>query len=160
MNGSFDLQCRIAAFALEKTICHDCCPDPPPQGLPVCYNIPLIKQQCSLHASVRGIIVLHFRLLENSFPNRGKLAPPVSGSRRCESSTAFKFEYFSAPQDDSTEVRASGNLPWTISDHCVAKAVKSAGGFSSRCCLIATSFEFCNGGLINFLVDSPRFDNI
>lgn len=53
--------------------------------------------------------------------------------RGCGAVTAFKFEYFSAPRDDGTEWRASGTLPWTISDHCVAKAVKSAGGFSSRC---------------------------
>jgi hypothetical protein len=53
--------------------------------------------------------------------------------RGCGAVTAWKFNYFDAPDADGTEWHASGTLPITISSHCLAKAVKNAGGFDSKC---------------------------
>jgi hypothetical protein len=56
-----------------------------------------------------------------------------SNMRGCGAVTAFKFEYYDKPQADGTEWWSSGTLPIFMSDHCVAKAVRSAGGFESWC---------------------------
>jgi hypothetical protein len=53
--------------------------------------------------------------------------------RGCGAVTAWKFNYFDVPDADGTEWHASGTLPITISSHCLAKAVKNAGGFESNC---------------------------
>lgn len=53
--------------------------------------------------------------------------------RGCGAVTAWKFEYFDEPAPDGTEWHAQGTLPLFISDHCLGKAIKSAGGFTSKC---------------------------
>ncbi|KAF2166025.1 hypothetical protein M409DRAFT_23753 [Zasmidium cellare ATCC 36951] len=53
--------------------------------------------------------------------------------RGCGVVTGWKFEYFDAPASDGTEWHAQGTLPLFISDHCFGKAIKSAGGFPSKC---------------------------
>ena len=61
--------------------------------------------------------------------SKGALKDQISG---CGAVTRWKFEYVS-PGEDGVEWHASGTLPITISNHCLAKAVKSAGGFESNC---------------------------
>lgn len=56
----------------------------------------------------------------------------LSEIRGCGAVTAWKFKY-GGDLPANTEWHASGTLPLTISNHCLAKAVRSAGGYSSNC---------------------------
>jgi len=58
----------------------------------------------------------------------GGLSAQISG---CGLVTSWHFEYYDPPMPDGVEWYASGTLPLWISDHCLAKAVRSAGGYET-----------------------------
>ena len=53
--------------------------------------------------------------------------------RGCGAVTGSTFDYYDTAQENGIEWHASGTLPLFISDHCLARAVRSAGGFESNC---------------------------
>ena len=64
----------------------------------------------------------------------GQASGGVRGQiKGCGAVTAWKFDYLSSSPGDGVEWYASGTLPLLISSHCLAKVIKSAGGFQSNC---------------------------
>ena len=54
--------------------------------------------------------------------------------QNCGATTWFTFKYFDTPAEDGTEWSVYGQLPITISSHCVRRAIRRVGGFVNNQC--------------------------